>query len=240
MGSLERRLRKIEEQANSANATPVRSEEDRRQRWLWRRRDARRENTPKCVFHARSYLAWLRMVGKLPSFASAAELIEQILEAPDASGYRQPPETRSRGVIEREVYAAIRRRDEGLGHLTIPAEWDVALVASETLRDRFLSMPPEHFAKWRVESAAMQEQGEPKAALEEHARRYAEPNGISEELLTTAQGPNGAVLTDEERHWMVYAPLDDAMAEEWGWQIAEAIRRIEAEQAKQTPGDLRV
>jgi hypothetical protein len=235
---IEKRLARLE--GRTFSAAPVRTEAERRQRWLWRRRDARRERTPKEAYHARSMLAWLRMVGKLPSFASAAELIEQILEAPDASGYRQPPETRSRGVIEREVYAAIRRRDEGLGHLTIPAEWDAALVASETLRDGFLSMPPEHYAKWRVESAAMQEQGEPKAALEEHARRYAEPYGISEELLTTAQGPNGAMLTDEERHWMVYAPLDDAMAEEWGWQIAEAIRRIEAEQAKQTPGDLRV
>ena len=236
MGSLERRLRKIEEQASSANAAPVRSEEDRRQRWLRRWRDARRENTPKCVFHARSYLDWLRMVGKLPSFASAAELIEQILEAPDASGYRQPPETRSRGVIEREVYAAIRRRDEGLEHLTIPTEWDAALGASEKLRGGFLSMPPEHFATWWVESAAIQERGEPKAVVEEHAGHYGEPYGISEELLTTALGPNGAMLTDEECNSMVRAPLDDAMAGEWGWQIAQAIRRIEAQQAKQTRG----
>jgi hypothetical protein len=236
MGSLERRLRKIEEQANSANAAPVRSEESRYRDWQARAAIASRENTPKCVFHARSYLAWLRMVGKLPSFASAADLIEQILEAPDASGYRQPPETRSRSVTEREVYAAIRRRDEGLEHLTIPTEWDAALGASETLRDGFLSMPPEHFATWRVESAAMKERGEPKAAVEEHARRYEEPYGISQELLTTALGPNRAVLTDEECHWMLIAPLDDAMAGEWGWQIVEAIRRIEAEQAKQTRG----
>ena len=231
MARLEARLARLEDRASSANAAPVRSEEERRQRWLWRQRDARRENTPKCVFHARSYLAWLRMVGKLPSFASAAELIERIMEAPDASGYRQPPETRSRSVTEWEVYAAIRRKDEDLGHLTIPAEWEAALGASESVRNGFLCMPLEHFAKWRVESAAMKERGEPKAVIEEHARRYEEPYGISQELLTTALGPNGAVLTDEECHWMVCAPLDDTMAEEWRWQIAQAIRRIEAEQA---------
>jgi hypothetical protein len=236
MGSLERRLRKIEEQANSANAAPVRSEEERRQRWLWRQRHARRENTPKCVFHARSYLAWLRMVGKLPTFASAAELIEQILEAPDASGYRQPPETRSRSVTEREVYAAIRRRDEGLEHLTIPTKWDAALGASETLRDGFLSMPPEHFAKWWVESAAMQERGEPKAVVEEHARRYEEPYGISEELLTTALGPKREVLTDEERNWMVCTPLEGVISGEWGWQMEQAVCRIKGDPAKPTEG----
>jgi hypothetical protein len=139
-------------------------------------------------------------------------------------------------VTEREVYAAIRRKEEGLGHLTIPAEWEAALAASESVRDAFLSMPPEHFAKWRAEARAMKERGEPKAAIEEHARLHEEPYGISQELLTTALGPNRAMLTDQERNWMLIAPLGDGMAEEWRWQIAQAIRRIEAEQAKQTRG----
>jgi hypothetical protein len=232
---IEKRLARLEGRPRSANAAPLRSEAERRQRWLRRQREARRQRTPKCVFHARSYIAWLRVVGKLGSFASAAELVEKILEAPDASGYRQPPETRSRGVIEREVYAAIRRRDEGLGHLRIPPEWEAALGASETMRDAYLAMPAEHVASWWLEARELQERGEPNLEdLEEHARRYEEPYGITEELLRAALGPNGArrSCSGEERGWMLRAPMEDAVAaEEQRWQATQVIRRIEAEQA---------
>lgn len=233
---VEDRLSRLEDRARSAKAALVRSEEERRERWLRRQRDARRENTPKCVFHARSYLGWLRLVGKLSDFASAAELIERIMEAPDASGFRQPPETRSRSVIEREVYVAIRRGDEGLAHLSIPREWDAALVASEKLRERYLAMPAEHVALWWLEAGELQERGEPEAALEAHERSYEEPYGITEEVLRTALGPNAAVLTDEERGWMLRAAMDDdreAEAAVWEqrWQIREAVRHMEAQQA---------
>jgi hypothetical protein len=235
---IEDRLARLEGRTRSANAVPVRSEEERRQRWLRRQRDARRQRTPKEVYHVRERLGWLQLVGKLAEFGSADQLIEDIMAAPDASGYRRPPETRSHTVVAREVYAAIHRADEGLAHLSIPPEWEAAVDAGDELREQYLSLPPEHIASWWLEAAALQERGAPKVVLEGHAARYEEAYGISEELLTTALGPNGAVLTDEERAWMLRAPMEDGAvvgaAEAQRWRAVEVVRQ--REQRKQPTG----
>ena len=225
MGSVRRRLERIEERRAAKLRPRRRSEAERYKDWQARASIRRNQETPRSAKVARSRIAWLRRVGKLGEFASAEHLIDDIMAGPDGSGGLQPPEERSRTLVEHEVYSSVKRRDSGLEHLQVPPQWAEALEASEKLREGFLSMLPEHFAQYFVQRCAMQERGEPEAALEDHARRYEEPYGITRELLTTALGPDAGLLTDEERSWIITAPLDDVMTGERGWRIAEAIRR---------------
>jgi hypothetical protein len=231
MARLGDRLSRLEDRARPA-ARPL-SEAERHTRWLHRQRIRHREATPKSAHHAREYLAWLRLAGRVPG--DAETLVEEVMAAPDASGYMQPPEERSRPVTEREVYAAIWRGDEGLGHLVIPDAWAAALEASETLRDRFLAMPPEVVAEWWVESHTLREGEASSEAINEHAQSYEGRYGITEELLTTALGPDADLLTDEEGHWMVAETIADALCGEWGWHVHNQIVKQE-KQAKQAGG----
>jgi hypothetical protein len=222
MGGLNKRVQRLRDRTpDMGHERRVLSEAERHSRWLSRQRVRHREATPKSAHHAREYLAWLRMVGRVPD--DVETLIEQVMAAPDASGYMQPPAERSRPVTEAAIYAAIWRGDEGLEHLVIPAEWAAALEASETLAERFLSMPAEVVAEWWVASRTLRERGEPNEAIEEHAQSYEGRYGITEELLTTALGPDADLLTDEEGHWMVAETIADAMTGEWGWQVHNQI-----------------
>jgi hypothetical protein len=232
------RLRRLEARDEGP---PPRSEAERFAYWQARQRIRANELTPPDVKHVRSMIALFRIQGSLAG-ESAERLLERIVSYPHDPGTpagEAEAAGRSLALIEAELWRAVRAGEPDLAHLAaeVPPEWAAALEASETLADRFLSMPPEVVAKWWVESRAMQERGEPKEAVEEHARRYEESYGIREELLTTALGLDCAVLTDEERHWMIRAPLEDALSGSWGWEIAQAIRRIEeSEQSKQARG----
>jgi hypothetical protein len=231
VGELGRRLARVAERRSVA-AKRVISEAERHERWLSRQRIRHREATPKAAHHAREYLGWLRMVGRVPGDAEA--LIAEIMAAPDASGYMQPPEERSRPVTEAVIFRAIYDREPGLEHLVeqVPEEWRAALEASETLRDRFLSMPPQEVARWWVESRTLREKEEPIEAINEHAASYEGRYGITEELLTTALGPDADLLTDDEGHWMVAETIADALCGEWGWQVHDQI----VKQEKQSGG----
>ncbi len=236
MARLADRLRRLEARGEGP---PQRSEAERRSYWEARAKITRNEQTPPDVKHARSMIALFRIQGSLAG-ESADRLLERIASYPREPGTPAgdaKAEGRSRSMIEAELWRAVRAGEPDLAHLAaeVPPEWAAALEASETLAERFLSMPPEVVAKWAVESAAMLERGEPKEAIEEHARSYEERHGITQERLTAALGPDADVLTDEECHWMIRAPLGDALTGSWGWAIAQAVRRIEeAEQAKQT------
>jgi hypothetical protein len=221
MARLGDRLSRLEDRARPA--APVLSETERHKRWLWRQRDRRRDATPKSAFHARERLAWLRMVGRVPGDAEA--LIEEVMAAPDASGYMQPPEERSRPVTEAVIFRAIYYREPGLEHLAeqVPEEWSAAFEAAETLAQRFLSMPPAVVAKWWLEARTLRERGASDAEIAAHAASYERPYGITEELLTTALGPDREILDDQERHWIVGESIADAMLGEWGWAIEKQI-----------------
>jgi hypothetical protein len=109
MGSLERRLRKIEEQANSANAAPVRSEESRYRDWRARQLISRNELTPPDVEHARDMIALFRLQGSLAG-ESAARLIERIAAYPHDPGTpagEAKAEGRSLALIESELWRAV-------------------------------------------------------------------------------------------------------------------------------------
>jgi hypothetical protein len=69
MGSVEDRLRRLEERRAVAPLGRVWTEEERHSRWLSRQRVRHRETTPKAAHHAREYLGWLRMVGRVPGDA---------------------------------------------------------------------------------------------------------------------------------------------------------------------------
>jgi hypothetical protein len=220
------RLARLEGRARPA--APVPSEEERRERWLWRQRDARRELTPKTVYHVGSMIRWLRMVGKIP--ANVEALIERILEAPDASGYRQAPEERSPAVTEAEVWRAVHNREPGLEHLAaeMPPEWADAFRAADEWRDKLLSMPLEAVARWVIANRRLMDQeeatGEKIVAL---AAAHMGPYGIDEPLLERVASPARGVHDAEAGGWMIHAPVADDLCSEWAWRVAERIRQLD-------------
>ena len=225
MGSLRRRAARLEEQHGGARTEL--SEHARRERWLQQQRFSLRGAMPPAVSHVRSFIAWMLMVGQMPDDPEA--LIERLMAAPDASGYCQPPEERSRAVVEGEVWRAVYHGEEGFEHLECPPQWAAAFEAAYEARERFLSMPPGHVANWAVERRRMQERGATPEEIEEHDRHFEEPYGLSDELAATALGPYADVLTDAERYWMLAAaPLGDVLGGSWGWQVAEQVRKLES------------
>ena len=167
-------------------------------------------------------------------FTTAEDLIADILQGPDGSGCQQPPEERSRTLVEHTVYAAIWRGDPGLGHLEpIPAQWVQILDASEQWRQGMLAVPTEVLARWVIACRPLIERypagvdGEIDRVCEE----FLGPYGISEELLerVTGRGSLGD-LTSEETGWLVYAPLADDYCSEWCWLTHEAVREIDKTQ----------
>jgi hypothetical protein len=233
MGRLNRRVRRLKDRTPSASLghRRVLSEEERHERWLYRQRIRHRETTPKAAHHARDRLALFRLQGGLERIDSAETLIERVMVTTPAH------EERSRPVTEAVILRAIYDREPGLEHLAeqVPDVWRAAFAASDTLAQRFVSMPPAVTAKWWIESRILREREASEAEINEHAATYERPYGITEELLTPALGPDADLLTDEERHWMVGESIADAMLGEWGWAIEKQIVEQE-KKAKQTTG----
>jgi len=150
------------------------------------------------------------------------------MEGPDGSGCLQPPEERSRIMVEREVYLAVWRGDEGLQHLRVPGEWAEILDASEQWRARLESVPPVVFARWLVENRrAMQEDGSEAGQIEALGEQCLGPFGITEALLESVVGPDRDALTSEELGWQLNAPLQDLFVSEWAFEVQEEVRKID-------------
>jgi hypothetical protein len=226
MGSLERRLRKIEEQANSANATPVRSEESRYRDWLARQRIRANELTPPDVEHARDMIALFRLQGSLAG-ESAARLIERIAAYPHDPGTtagEAKAEGRSLALIESELWRAVYHGEEGLEHMAgeMPDAWRDALAAAVRWRDRLTGMPLEAVARWVIANRALMERG-----TGEIVAKHMGPFGIDEPLLERVMGPDVAVLSPDQGGWLIFAPIADDLASEWAWRVGERIRQLD-------------
>jgi hypothetical protein len=227
VGQLAGRLSRLEERRRLVR--PLRSERERFEDWQLRVRIRRDRKTPRSVKVCRSRIAWLRLVGKLSDFESAEELIADVMTAPDGSGGRQPPEERSRTLVEREVFAAIWRQDEGLGHLELPPEWAEMLAAADEWRAKMLSVPVQELAHWVIAIRALiqQEAGEAGEKIDGLCAECLGPYGVDEQLLERVVGPDRAVLTSEEVGWMIHGPLQGDYCSEWAWQVGEAVREID-------------
>jgi hypothetical protein len=210
---------------------PARSEEERYRDWQARASIARREATPPSVKIASVKLRWLRRVDKFSDFESAQQLAQDILLGPDGSGCQQPPEERSSVLVRREVFFAIWCGTEGTAHLAtqVPPEWASMFRAAEEWRQKMLAVPTEVLARWVLACRPFLQHerdgvdGEIDRITEEHLGPY----GISEELLERVAGPDRDVLSPEEVHWLVYAPLADDYCSPWCWLTHEAVREID-------------
>jgi hypothetical protein len=230
MGSLERRLRKIEEQANSANATPVRSEESRYRDWLARKRIRTNELTPPDVEHARDMIALFRLQGSLAG-ESAARLIERIAAYPHDPGTpagEAKAEGRSLALIEVELWRAVYHGEEGLEHMAgeMPDAWRDALAAADRWRERLTGMPLEAVARCVIANRALKERGTGKEIVALTAKHMG-PFGIDEPLLVRMMGPDEVVLSPDQRGWLIFAPVADDLASEWAWRVGERIKQLD-------------
>jgi hypothetical protein len=215
----------LEERTRPAQKRP-RSEEERFTDWQADAAITRRDATPKCAFHARSMIRWLAMIGKLP--ANAEALIERIMAEPhDVSGYRQPPETRSRSVVTWEVMRSVWREEEGMEPVELSSEWYEAFEAGEELRRLFGAIPPETVALWIVERRRQRERGATDEELKHLDASCLVPHGITEELEERAVGPDADEVSDAEKKWRISEHVHDVFASSWGFQMHKHASRLE-------------
>jgi hypothetical protein len=171
-------------------------------------------------------IRWLAMTGRLPGNAEA--LIERIMDEPhDASGHRQPPETRSRSIVTWEVMRSVWREEEGLEGMGLPGEWRETFEAGAHLRRLFGAMPPETVALWIAERGAREKEG----ATDEEVRRlddsYAVPYGITVELEERAVGPDRGEISEAEKKWPIEEHVHDVLASPWGWEFHKHTSKAE-------------
>jgi hypothetical protein len=226
VGGLAGRVTRLEGRTRPAQKR-TRSEPERFKHWRARAAISRREATPKCAYHARSLTRWLVMTGNLPGNAEA--LIARIMGDPhDASGFMQPPETRSHSVVSWEVYRAIWRAEEGLEAMEPPDEWRAAFEAAEMLRGIYREVPAEELARWVLEAVEAQEEGGEEANNEINRRmeHYLEERGITPALLDQAVGPEASEIPPEERCWRLSELGAEDMDGPRGWEIHKAVTRL--------------
>ena len=171
VGSVRRRLERIEERRAAKLRPRRRSEAERYKDWQARASIRRDQETPRSAKVTRSRIAWLRRVGKLGEFASAEHLIvDDIMAGPDGSGGLQPPEERSRTLVEHEVYSSVKRRDSGFKDTTgtAPVGRSPRGIGKAPGKG-FSPCCPSTSLSTSYRDRAMQERGEPEAALEDHA-----------------------------------------------------------------------
>ena len=140
------------------------------------------------------------------------------MTSPDGSG--GPPAARGAQPhpCRAEVYLAVRSREEGLENLELPSEWAEVLAAADEWREKMLAVPIKELARWvRANRRAIERGAE--AEIDALASRYLGPYGIDEGLLERVVGPDRAVLSSEERAWLIHAPLADDMCSEWAWRV---------------------
>jgi hypothetical protein len=225
MGSVKARLARLEDRARPA-ARRTRSASERIKDWQARGKIMRRERSPKCAYHARSLIAWLSMTGQLPG--SAEVLIERIMDDPhDASGFMQPPETRSRSVVRWEVMRAIYNREDGTAHMQLSGSWRQTFEAGEELCRRLEAMPPERAARWVVEWSARKKGGATDEELTQLDREYLAPFGITEALEQLAVGPDAEKISESEAKWRIAEHTHPVFASPWGWEMHKHASKLQ-------------
>jgi hypothetical protein len=209
MGSLEKRLNALEEQADREKRRGDPEEEKRH--WLLGARRRRREATSEEVRQARSLIGLFRIQHVLPEM-STDELIERIVS------WRPVPEGgRSRTTAEREVGLAIYNQEEGTESMVCPPAWRESFEAADELHEKHNAIPEEVLAEAYVRLRQIGEGDE--EGLGKWRACYEEGFGISEELVRRAVGPDVDEISEEECIWRLTDYLADTFYGERGWRI---------------------
>lgn len=189
MGSLERRLERLEEQTDVrwAGAEGGLSEGEKRRRWLDAAKARRNQALGRGgAWQARDVVKLL--LGRREGRSSTEEFRARLL------AWRPP---HNPGVLERELCRNIFLREPGTEAMTCPEEWRESFGAGAELLRRFEAIPDEALARGWLELRDVAEDDE-----EGHARwraRHEEPHGITEELKEAAIGPDAAEVSEDER-----------------------------------------
>jgi hypothetical protein len=207
----------------------TRSEAERYRDWRARQLISRNELTPPDVKHAREMIALFRIQGSLAG-ESAEQLLERIVSYPhDASGSGSKAGGRSLALIEAELWRAVYHGEERLEHMAgeMPDAWRESLAAGDVWRHRLTGMPVEAVARWVIANRALMERGSTGEEIVALAAKHMGPYGISEGLLERVAGPDRNVHDGEKAHWMIYAPVADALCSEWAWKVTEQVRKLD-------------
>lgn len=215
MGSLERRLAKLESHASALAP----EEETTRDVWFSQARIRRREALAEPdARHACDLIGLFRTQGFL-SGLDYGELVSRIL------AWRPEPDGgRSRNTVEREVALAIHQSEPGTEHMECPPAWRESLAAADELRLRYEAAPVEELAEVHAELRRCEEESDEEGI--ERGERY-----LWEELLDAGglleqiAGPDAA--SEEERARRIVEALADAVFGEKGYEIAQHIQNTE-------------
>ena len=221
MGSLDRRLKRLEEQDSMARARTEHEPPWIKENWLARAQINRNQAMDENTKHARSLIRLFRTQNRL-SQMSAEQLVERIVS------WRPVPEGgRSRFVAEREVAYAIYRQQEGTQHMVCPPEWPQALACGEELRERYAAIPEEVLAEGWIRLREIEDGG---GDAEEYAQwrdDYEERFGITVELVENAIRLGAEGVAEENHRWALNEYAADVLYGDKGYRVQQHIWRLE-------------
>lgn len=216
MGSLERRLERLEEKEEK-NDEPRRefSEEERKQHWLAVARARRNQELGRGG-------AWqvkdiVRLLRKRREATTTEELREQLL------AWRPPHD---HNLLERELARAIYLKEPGTENMACPEEWRDSFDAGAELLRRYEAIPDEVLAKGYLELRHIEE-SEKEEDFFRWKERYEDPYGITDHLVEAACGPDAVEVTEDERRRRLEECLAPAIHGEKGYRIARHMDHME-------------
>lgn len=212
MGSLERRLARLETQASPVDGSD--DEEFHKRLWMnWQQgRRVSAHNNPD-EFRAHDIFGVLHVQERRATTREGVEA--QIL-----SWQSPPSEIATRRVVARAIYD----QEKGTESMACPPEWRESFVAGEEFRERYVAIPDEALVEafMRLQEIAEDDEEE----LAGWNAEYGEPFGITEDLLKRAVGPDFDEITEEERMRRLNVYLADEAVDEKGWRVCSQINRL--------------
>jgi hypothetical protein len=226
MGSLERRLGRLEEQASLKRCDHPDDEPPwRKENWLARARMNRNRAMDEDTRHARSLIRLFRTQDRL-SWMSAEELIERIV-----SWQPVPDGGRPRPTVEREVSYAIYNQEEGTENMVCPPEWREAFAHGDELRERYAAIPDDVLAEGWVRLREIEDGGGDGEEYAEWRADYEERFGITTELVENAIRLDAEGITEENCRWALNEYAADLLYGEKGYRVQRHIWRLEGNTA---------
>jgi hypothetical protein len=220
MAGLERRLRKIEEQASMTHAQSEHEPPWIKENWLARARIRRGEMTDEDTRRARSLIKLFRTQNRL-SQMSAEALAERIVSwSPVHEGGR------SRFLVEREVAYAIYNQEEGTENMVCPPGWRETFAHGEELRERYAAMLDEVLAEGWVRLREIEDGGGDGEEYAEWHADYEERFGITLELVENAIRLGAEGLAEENYLWALNEYAADVLYGEKGYRVQQHIWRL--------------
>ncbi len=219
MGSLERRLERLEDESAPRPAPP---EEQQKSHWLAVARARRaQENRNFGEFYARDVFKALRRRGELDGITTAEGLRSRLLAWPP------PPEERA---VERVVARAIYDREQGTENMVCPPQWRESFVAADELRERSAAVPVEVRARLAVMQYELEQGGSHE--IESKVAAEVERLGFTDDLLLKAVGPDVEDITEEERMRRLREVFAEDLYEERGYLIAKRTDQLMKERTE--------